>query len=91
MREERPTTLQLSGHLPCALQLRYRNVLSALDGLTVGEQLEVATQAVIGILGSARLRAEPSHDALEDFDLLCREVEEWLEVRVGALRHTHAE
>jgi hypothetical protein len=91
MHEERSTTLQLYGHLPCALQLHYRRVLNALDGLTVGEQLEVATQAVVGILGSARLRAEPSHDALKDFDGLCREVEEWLEVRVGALRQAHIE
>lgn len=91
MHEERPTTLQLSGHLPCALQSRYRQVLSALDGLTVGEQVEVATQAVMGILGSARLRAEPSHEALEDFDLLCRAVEEWLEGRVAALRRTRME
>ncbi len=80
--------LQLSGHLPSALQARYRQVLSALDGLTVGEQLEVASQVIVGLLASARLRAEPSQDALEDFDLLCRAVEEWLEDRVAALRRS---
>ncbi len=78
--------IQLSGYLRSELQSRYRHVLSALDGLTVGEQLEVATQAIVGLLASARLRAAPSQDALEDFDLLCLAVQDWLQERVATLR-----
>ncbi len=77
---------QLSGHLSTGLQSRYRHVLSALDGLTVGEQLEVTTHVIVGVLASTRLRAEPSPDALGDFNLLCLAVEEWLGERIAALR-----
>ena len=78
--------LLLSGQLPSLLQSRYRHVLGALDGLTVGEQLEVTTQVIVGLLAAARLRAEPSYDALADFNLLCLAVEEWLAGRVALLR-----
>jgi len=88
MLEERPIAIQLSGYLPFALQSRYRQVLGALDDLTVGEQLEIATQVVVGILAVARVRAEGSQSDRGDFDRLCGAVEEWLEVRVAALRRS---
>jgi hypothetical protein len=78
--------LPLLGRLPSSLQTRYRQTLNALDGLTVGEQLEVTCQVVVGILAVARLRTEVSHRDSGDFDRLCDAVEEWLGDRVAALR-----
>jgi len=81
----------LLGRLPSSLQTQYRQALNVLDGLTVGEQLEVTCQVVVGILAVARLRTEVSRANSGDFDRLCDAVEEWLGDRVAALRLTPTE
>ena len=74
------------GQSPPALQARFGHALSALDGLTADEQLEVACQLVVGVLKAARSRFESSQEDRAAYDTLCDGVEEWLGAEIGPLR-----
>jgi uncharacterized membrane protein len=69
-----------------ALQARLHQALTALDGLTADEQLEVACQLVVGVLRAARRRFESSQEDRATYDTLCDTVEEWFRAEIGPLR-----
>jgi hypothetical protein len=62
--------------------------LTALDGLTADEQLEVACQLVFGVLKAARLRFEVAQEHRAAYDTLCAAVEACVQTEIARLRFT---
>ena len=69
-----------------ALAARIRQASGVLDGLPASEQLEVACQPLVGILAAIQPRFEKSQQDRLTFDVLCSDVEGWLQKEIQSLR-----
>jgi hypothetical protein len=82
--------LHALGESSPTLGARVKQASQVLDGLPASEQVEVACQLVVGLLAAIQLRFEQTPKERQTFDVLCSDVEEWLQREVAALRFTKA-
>ena len=80
----------LAAPLPLSLQQVGVDSLTALEGLTGYDQLEITCRQLVGLLRAYRATFAGSPERREDFNIVCEGLLEWLVEEIAPLRFTRS-